>query len=197
MTSAEGRTSAVVADSVAFGVALAVRPSAPSKRAIWRSRLVTALFLAGGLAIFAGGLTIRAANLHVSTVLSNSMQPTFSAGDMVVTQTISIDALHVGDVITFMQPGTTRVLIHRISSFQDGVITTRGDANSVDDPWKFNLTGPTANRLVAVVPYVGWLTQLQRPALLLAAAFVCLAILLELGKEVGKRLDRHRTQPQS
>lgn len=161
------------------------------------SRIVTGLLLCVGLGILAVGVTIRGANLHLNTVLSNSMQPTFSAGDMVVTQTVPIDSLHVGDVITFVEPGSTRVLIHRISSLIAGAITTRGDANSVDDPWQFNLTGPTANRLVAVVPYAGWLTQLQRPALLIAAALVGLLILLESGKEVGKRLGRRRTQPQA
>lgn len=141
-----------------------------------------------GLTVLAIGATIRLADLHFNTVLSNSMRPTFSAGDLVVTGPVLTSSLRVGDVITFIQPGSNRPLIHRITSLQDGVIATRGDANSVDDPWHLTLTGTTANRLVAVVPYLGWLTGLQRPALLLAGALVGLLILLELGKEVGARL---------
>ena len=171
--------------------------SASERRSSWRSRLVTGLMLAVGVTVLALGFTVRAASLHLNTVLSNSMQPSFSAGDLVVTRTVPTGSLQVGDVITFVQPGTARPLIHRISSLQDGVITTRGDANPVDDPWRLTLTGTTADRLVAVVPYLGWLTQLQRPALLLAGALIGLLIVLELGKEVGKRLGKKRTQRQS
>ncbi len=167
-------------------------PTGPS----WTSRLVTGLLLAAGVAVLVIGVTIRMADLSLDTVLSNSMQPTLSAGDVAVTQVVPTDSVRVGDVIAFVAPGSGRILIHRVASLEDGVITTRGDANSVDDPWRITLTGSTAYRLVAVVPYVGWLTELQRPALLLAGALVALIILLELRKEVGKRLSKTRTQHQ-
>jgi signal peptidase len=159
---------------------------------LWRSRLSTALLFALGVTVLLAGIAIRVSNLHLDTVLSNSMQPTFSAGDLVITQTIPVDTVRVGDVITFIQPGSSRPLIHRITSMENGVITTRGDTNPVDDPWRITLTSTTTDRLVAVVPYLGWLTQLQRPALLLAGVVLGLAIVLELGREVGKRLAKHR-----
>ena len=142
------------------------------------------------------GITIRVADLHLATVVSNSMKPTFSAGDVVVTQTVATDSIRVGDVITFVPPGGGRPLIHRVSSMQDGVVTTRGDANSADDPWRATIVSPTTDRLVAVVPFVGWLTQLELPVLLLAALFGALAIVVALRKEVIRR-TRSRPQPQS
>lgn len=159
-----------------------------------RSRLLTALIVLSGVTLLVLGVAFRLGNLHVQTVLSNSMQPTFSAGDLVVTQTVASDTVHVGDVITFIPPDSTRPVIHRIRTFEDGVITTRGDANSVDDAWRFSLVSPTTDRLVAVVPYLGWLSQLQRPALLLAGALLGLALLFELRKEVGARLRTQRTR---
>jgi signal peptidase I len=159
--------------------------------------LTNTALLVIGLAIFAAGIAFRLADVRFAVVLSNSMQPTFSAGDLVVTRPVAVAALQAGDVIAFLPPGSTRPLMHRIAAIADGVMTTRGDANPVSDPWQLHLAGPTANRLVAVVPYVGWLTELQRPALLLAGALLGLLIVLELGKEVGKRLGRHRTQPQA
>jgi signal peptidase I len=162
----------------------------------WRSRLVTGLLLAAGVAVLAIGVTIRMADLHLDTVLSNSMQPTLSAGDVAVTQVVPTDSIRAGDVIAFVAPGSGRILLHRVASLEGGVITTRGDANSVDDPWRITFTDSTTHRLVAVVPYVGWLTELQRPALLLAGALLALAILLELRKEVGKRRAKTRTQHQ-
>ena len=167
-------------------------PTGPS----WRSRVVTGLLLVAGVAVLAIGITIRVADLHIDPVLSNSMYPTLSAGDVAVTRVVPTDSVRAGDVIAFVAPGSGRILLHRVASLEDGVITTRGDANPVDDPWRITLTEPTAHRLVAVVPYVGWLTELQRPALLLAGGLVALIILLELRKEVGKRRANTRTQLQ-
>jgi signal peptidase I, archaeal type len=197
MPSAEVQTSYVVRSTVGHAADELGPPTAAHTRATWPSRLLTGLLLAVGLTVLALGVTIRVADLHLNTVLSNSMQPTFSAGDMVVTKTVPTSSLAVGDVITFVSPTDSRVLIHRITSLQNGVITTRGDANSIDDPWHLTISSPAVNRLVAVVPYVGWLTELQRPALLLAGALVGLIVLLELRKEVSKRLAKTRTQPQS
>ena len=70
------------------------------------------------------------------------------------------------------------------------VITTRGDANEIPDPWQLQLTGPTVERAVAVVPYVGWSAQLQGPLLLAAAATSFVAVLVVARKEVGARLLR-------
>ena len=125
------------------------------------------------------------------------MQPTLSAGDLAVTEAVPTRAVRVGDVITFYPPASTGAVIHRVASLQDGVVTTRGDANSIDDPWQVTLAGPTAYRLVAVVPLLGWLPELQRPALLAAGLLLGLALLLELSKEVRARTSRSRPQPQA
>jgi signal peptidase I len=153
--------------------------------------------VAAGLMVLVAGIAVRMADLHFQTVLSNSMQPTASAGDVAITQDVSIESLRVGDVIAFIPPDQTRPVLHRITSLRDGVITTRGDANLVDDPWRASLAGSTAYRLVAVSPLLGWLTELQRPALLLAGLLVGLAIVLELRKEVRARASRSQPQPQS
>jgi signal peptidase len=128
------------------------------------SRLLTAVLVVAGVAGLAVGITVRVAGLHVQTVLSNSMQPAASAGDVAITQAVPIDSLRVGDAITFVPPDQTEPVLHRITSLRDGVITTRGDANPVDDRWQVTLTGTTGYRLVAVVPFLGWLTELQEPA---------------------------------
>lgn len=162
-----------------------------------RSRLLTGLLVAAGVVVLAIGIAVRVADLHVQTVLSNSMRPTVSAGDLAVTQAVPIGSVRVGDVITFHPPTGDRTLIHRVTSLRDGVITTRGDANPVDDPWHATLAGTTAYRLVAVVPFVGWLTELQRPALFFAGLLVGLSIVLELRKEVKARAMRSQPQFQT
>ena len=158
------------------------------------SILLTGLLLAAGLATLGVGVATKLGYLHIQTVLSNSMQPTFSAGDVVVTQAIPLASVQVGDVITFVPPDSTRALIHRVTAIRNGLITTRGDANNVADPWEVKLAGPNAYRLAVVVPFIGWLTELQRPALLLGGLLMGLAVLIELRKEVRAR--KMRSQPQ-
>src|SRR5664280_3239861 len=127
-------------------------------------RLLTALIVAFGVIAVGIGILVFVGNLHFQTVISGSMHPTVSAGDVVVIQAVPITTLRVGDVISFSPPNSTEPVIHRITSLKataDGVvITTRGDANPVDDLWHATLQGTTAYRLVGVVPFVGWLTEI-------------------------------------
>jgi signal peptidase I len=118
------------------------------------------------------------------------MQPTFSAGDLVVTQPVPILAVHPGDVIAFFPDPVSRTpVIHRVVSFDEGVMTTKGDANSIQDPWRLAPTqSATAFRLVFVVPFVGSLSQFKVPLLLLALLFAALAIVQIVWKEVVRRL---------
>ena len=127
------------------------------------------------------------ADFHVQTVLSGSMRPTVSPGDLAITQGVPMDSLRVGDVVVFTPPNETQAVIHRIASREGDVITTKGDANSVADPWSVTLQGSTGYRLVFVVPYLGWLTELRGAALVAAGLIVALLILLEIRKGVGAR----------
>ena len=161
-------------------------------------RLLTSLIVTLAVVAVGIGILVFVANLHFQTVTSGSMRPTVSPGDMVITQTVPANSLRVGDVIVFFPPASsTEPVMHRIVSLDNGVIKTRGDANNVDDPWQVMLTGTTAYRLVAVVPFLGWLTELQRPALIVAGLLVGLAILLELRKEVRGRTTKARSEPQA
>lgn len=155
-----------------------------------RSRFITGLLLAVGVAILAGGIAFRMAGLHIQTVLSGSMRPTMSPGDLAITQEVPIGSLRVADAVVFIPPTETQPVLHRITSRVGDVITTKGDANSVADPWHVTLQGATAFRLVFVVPFLGWLTELQRPVLLLAGLVAVMAVLLEVRKGV-----RARTKP--
>jgi signal peptidase len=152
-----------------------------------RSRLFTGLLVAAGVAVLAAGIGFRAADFHVQTVLSGSMRPTVSPGDLAITQGVPMSSLRAGDVIVFTPPTETQSVLHRIASREGNVITTKGDANSVADPWHATLTGATGYRLVLVVPYLGWLSELRSAALVAAGLIVALFILLEIRKGVGAR----------
>src|ERR1035437_8990497 len=169
---------------------------ARSKRVI-RDRLLTSLIVAVGVVAVAIAVLVLVANLRFQTVTSGSMRPTVSPGDVAVTETVPVSSLKLGDVIVFFPPtSSTEPVMHRIVSLVNGAIKTRGDANSVDDPWQVTLTGATAYRMVAVVPFLGWLTELQRPALIVAGLLIGLVVLLELRKEVGSRKSKARPKPE-
>jgi signal peptidase I len=85
------------------------------------------------------------------TVLSGSMRPTFSPGDMIVVSPEPMSSLRVGDVITFMTPTAGHpVETHRVVSIagplDEPIVQTRGDANNTIDPWHAQLQGGTVWR---------------------------------------------------
>ncbi len=78
--------------------------------------------------------------LNMSKVLTNSMEPEFSAGDMIFSRTVKdASKLKVGDVISFWTVinGEKVINTHRIVEVLDGgtfrSFTTKGDANPVND----------------------------------------------------------------
>jgi len=166
------------------GAQASAEPTVATSR---RSHLSTILLLAAGLSILAGGVAFRMNDLHVQTVLSGSMRPTAQPGDLAVTEGVPTSSLRVGDVIVFTPPDATVPVLHRIASREGDVVTTKGDANSVADPWRVTLAGATGYRLVFVVPFVGYLAQLRGVALIASGLIVGLLILLELRKGVGAR----------
>lgn len=115
-----------------------------------------ALAVAGMLAA-AAGLTFL--HLRVSPVLTGSMRPAFAPGAAVVTRPVPTGSVRPGDVLVFRPPGHQDSYAHRVTSVTrragGPVVTTRGDANASDDPWRARLTGPTVQRVVYTVPAVG------------------------------------------
>lgn len=69
------------------------------------------------------------------TVLTNSMIPTFSAGDIIVINT-KVDP-NLKDVITYKHPQDGRLITHRVidvvTKNGESFYKTQGDANNVDD----------------------------------------------------------------
>ena len=65
------------------------------------------------------------------TVTSNSMAPLFRTGDQVILEAIQPEQLHLGDIVTIVDPHS--LLTHRIWAIQDTVILTRGDHAMVFD----------------------------------------------------------------
>ena len=64
-----------------------------------------------------------------AVVLSGSMEPTFSTGDLIVVK--ECESVAVDDIVVY-QLGSSLV-VHRVIAVDDETVTTRGDANNVAD----------------------------------------------------------------
>jgi signal peptidase len=86
----------------------------------------------------------------VSVVLSNSMEPEFSVGDLIVV--VEEDDYVINDVVVYHS--TTMAVAHRIVDIDGDKIITRGDANSANDEPidKSCIKG----KVMFSVPYVGY-----------------------------------------
>lgn len=65
-------------------------------------------------------------------VTSNSMQPTFSAGDLIIARPAVVTSLEVGDIVTAPRPDGVLVT-HRVVSLHGDSFTMQGDANNSVD----------------------------------------------------------------
>lgn len=113
--------------------------------------LFTVIFLTASVFYLSGGRWF--------VVAAPSMGQTAPVGTFVLTAPVGAGRLLPGQIITFHPPAApAQVYTHRIISNHKGVIQTRGDINSVSDPWTLDRSG-IIGRAVAVVPGLGWLIR--------------------------------------
>jgi len=149
---------------------------------VWGQRVLLALALILFLAL---GVLPRLGLYRPVTVLSGSMRPTFSPGDMVIDIPEPVSAVRVGQVVSYQVPvGIHQVETHRVVRILHGgahpTIQTQGDANNYQDPWTARLEGNTAWRMVAVVPHLGYVVNFLRGPVLQKLAIFVVPVLLAL-----------------
>lgn len=121
---------------------------------IWATLLV--LFLL--FCLFVGyGVGINNKYYKLLIVTSNSMQDTFSAGDLIYITKIDSKKAKVGDIVTFK----TRdgfLLTHRIVSIKsDSEIITKGDNNKYNDVWSDGWKlGKVETKYIFKIPKLGY-----------------------------------------
>lgn len=105
------------------------------------------------------------------SVLSNSMQPVFSAGDYLVAYQTDYEDLETGNIITF-QLDNQLIVTHRIADrIYDGYVT-KGDANEFVDEFIATPESYVA-KYVFHIPYLGQiLIWLSHPLVFVAFCFI-------------------------
>lgn len=149
---------------------------------IWDTVTTALVVLVVIFAVFLMGS--RLVGLQVFNVISGSMEPTYSVGDLIYVKTVDPDSVKVGDPITFVLNEDLVVATHRVTAIdaESRHFTTKGDANATEDaaPVHFNnLIGVP----VFAIPLLGYVSAyIQSPpgmyvaigfgVLLLAAVFL-------------------------
>ena len=127
-------------------------------RRVGQAAITVALGL-GAIASVAVAAAIVLLHLSIHPVLSPSMKPTYGPGWAIVVRPEPVSAVKPGQIVMFTPPGESAPFAHRVEtvSFTDGraVITTKGDANPVADPWHAQLNGRSAYQVVGEVPWLG------------------------------------------
>lgn len=69
------------------------------------------------------------------TVLSDSMSPQFSAGDLIYIKSAEFKEIQTGDIITYKADGTDVIITHRVVEIdtENKSFITKGDANENND----------------------------------------------------------------
>lgn len=147
-------------DSVRIGFYLHdMRANRKSRVGVRRFRRALFIALALTFALTPSILTSKY-GFGFSPILTGSMEPSVSPGDVFITRLVPASSLVVGDIIAINNQSSGIYYSHRISEIRDFNgsirIITKGDANAIADrdPFIVSPTG-SVSRVVADIPYVG------------------------------------------
>lgn len=146
---------------------------------------------------------LRMMGYQVFNVVSGSMEPTYSVGDLIYVKSVDPDAVKVGDPITFVLNENLVVATHRVIRVdaQTRHFYTKGDANETADAAPVHF-----NNLIGVpkfsIPKLGYVSDfVQRPPgayIAIGAGVMLLAALflpdLLRGKRVNTEEEKQREE---
>jgi len=126
----------------------------------WLRRNLYLLLLLAPLVLYLPAIVFWSSPDRFAVVRSGSMEPEFSAGDLVFLRPVR--QIEVGDVVAFNTPrgidGSVSRVLHRVVAVDDtgDRFTTKGDANPEPDPFKVGLESLVGEATGFKVPYVGY-----------------------------------------
>lgn len=151
------------------------------------ANMAASLALLALVTLFLGVTVVpRVFGAELRTIRSGSMEPAIGRGSLAVALPVSAGDIRAGDVIMFRQPGDPdRIITHRAADVlkegESRTIQTRGDANTVLDPWSVapaNVIG----RVQFHIPMVGVAIDKIRTREGFVLLMVIPALLLLLGE---------------
>lgn len=144
-------------------------------------------------------ILVSTLSLGFSPVLSNSMTPSFQAGEVVITQPEKRTQLRVGDVVILPLPdGSGQRYLHRIvqvfTKNGEVLVRTQGDNNPLPDPWTLRIDSSEVPKAVGSLPKIGMVsTYFRNTSIRLALSCIIFALVLaQLTRQLA--LTRRRQQ---
>lgn len=121
-------------------------------------------------------------------VLSGSMEPTFSKGDLIIVR--EADTYQVGDIVVF-QDGNS-LTVHRIIALDGETVTTQGDANpSADAPRNSDQLKGT---VLFWIPYAGSVVGFLKTPIGTICVIAAAIALVEIPRRREKQKDDEEKQ---
>ena len=142
--------------------------------------VIGASLYAANAAKLAGNVIPMPFGVGAAVVLSGSMEPTLSVGDLLIVK--EQPGYEVGDIVVY-QSGSMPV-VHRIVDVAEDTVTTRGDANNVDDA-AFPAQA-IKGEVIAVLPLVGYLVWALKSPIAVVVMLALAVLLVEWSFRNGK-----------
>lgn len=117
-------------------------------------------------------------------VLSGSMEPSISTGDVVIVDSVNPNSIEEGDVITYRRSGAETPTTHRVVEITDQgderAFVTRGDANDQPDASPVPAS-QVIGTVIFTIPYMGYVIEFANtPVGLVALVAVPLLLLVAI-----------------
>ena len=146
---------------------------------IFRNIIINILLVFASLVILFVG-TMMVTGTKGYTVVSRSMEPQFSKGDVIFTKKVTFEKLKIGDVITFYHGDDKEYTTHRIIEIDSNKknVLTKGDKNNSVDPDRVEASHIVGKFLFAI-PFFGYISpSLYGMDLLAVVAGIAVALIL-------------------
>ena len=147
--------------------AKAPAPHAWIRRSLRLADLGSGVVCGVALTLLAALLLATVAGYRPLVDHSDSMRPAIRAGDLLITRAEPATKIHVGEIVSFDDPGLNRRLVtHRVVAIDAAAqridFLTRGDANATPESWSVNRHASVATldlRIAGVGRAVAWLAD--------------------------------------
>lgn len=125
----------------------------------------------------------------LSTVLTGSMEPAISEGDLLIVR--AKNEYQIGDIVVYQQGKTS--IVHRITNISEETVTTQGDANNTSDT-PFHIS-QIKGKVIAVIPAIGALLWALKTPIALITMLAAAILLVELSlrqKKADKEYQKEK-----
>jgi len=143
-----------------------------------------------------------ALGLERYVIVGDSMTGSIAKGSIVYARVVPVEQLVAGDIITFVPPGMSAPVTHRITSVTQGadgvrVFRTKGDHNDVVDPWQSKFVQSSAARYAFHIPFLGFalaafaIREVRMLLIALPALLISISLLWSVWRSAAQSVGHH------